>query len=267
MRDRQGGIIGATVTPTTSAASGIWSLREAERFQRGGTWPVVDPYFSDVVLLMHANGTLADSSSAARTATAFGNAAATGAAKFGSNSLTFDGDGDYMTIPSSTDFDLGSTYTVECWINPSTSEPGGGVVHRGQYNTSTSAWSGLSFSIRGIGSGIRFYFAATTNADEQYVDVSASCFPANTWTHVAMVRDGTNGRIYAAGSQEGTISSLASTSSNSLPVYIGAWFFNVAGVDTFPSWSGLIDEVRITKNIARYSGSTIAVPAAAFPDA
>lgn len=39
MRGRQGGFIGATVTPTTSAASGIWSLREAERFVRGGTWP------------------------------------------------------------------------------------------------------------------------------------------------------------------------------------------------------------------------------------
>lgn len=40
MRDRQGGIIGATVTPTETAASGIWSLREAERFQRAGTWPL-----------------------------------------------------------------------------------------------------------------------------------------------------------------------------------------------------------------------------------
>ena len=38
MRPR-GGIIGANVTPTQSAASGVWTLREAEAYARAGTWP------------------------------------------------------------------------------------------------------------------------------------------------------------------------------------------------------------------------------------
>ncbi|NDC96439.1 fibronectin type III domain-containing protein [bacterium] len=38
MRPR-GGIIGATVQPTTTAASGMWTLREAEALTRAGTWP------------------------------------------------------------------------------------------------------------------------------------------------------------------------------------------------------------------------------------
>ena len=46
MRPR-GGIIGATVQPAAtalnSAASGVWTLREAEALKRAGTWPVVAP--------------------------------------------------------------------------------------------------------------------------------------------------------------------------------------------------------------------------------
>jgi hypothetical protein len=38
MRPR-GGIIGASVTPTQSAASGVWTVREAERYTRAFQWP------------------------------------------------------------------------------------------------------------------------------------------------------------------------------------------------------------------------------------
>jgi len=37
MRPR-GGIIGASITPTQSAASGVWTLREAEAYARAGAW-------------------------------------------------------------------------------------------------------------------------------------------------------------------------------------------------------------------------------------
>jgi len=35
-----GGFIGANVVPTLAAASGVWTLREAEGFKRAGTWPI-----------------------------------------------------------------------------------------------------------------------------------------------------------------------------------------------------------------------------------
>ena len=40
MRPR-GGVIGANVTPTQSAASGVWTLREAEAYARAGAWPAL----------------------------------------------------------------------------------------------------------------------------------------------------------------------------------------------------------------------------------
>ena len=46
MRPR-GGIIGATAQPAgsaiNSAASGVWTLREAEALKRAGTWPSLAP--------------------------------------------------------------------------------------------------------------------------------------------------------------------------------------------------------------------------------
>lgn len=47
MRRPQGGFIGAHVVPTQTAASGVWTLREAERFRRIAAWPV--PFSPDTV--------------------------------------------------------------------------------------------------------------------------------------------------------------------------------------------------------------------------
>ena len=39
----QAGYIGFRRPPTSTAASGVWTLREAETFKRAGTWPIVAP--------------------------------------------------------------------------------------------------------------------------------------------------------------------------------------------------------------------------------
>jgi hypothetical protein len=230
---------------------------------------VSDPYFADVVLLMHGDGSFTDSSSYARAATSYDAVSASGSAKFGSGSLSFDGTNDYLSFPTATSLDLGNTYTIEAWIYPNSSSLSGGVVSRSLYYSTGSngelsgTWGGCTASIRGIDSAMRFYFFATNNTNEQYVDVSQSYFPANTWTHVAMVRSGTTGTIYADGAQVGTISGLNSTSANSQPLLIGTWKYVVAGSDTFAGyWNGRIDDLRITKGVAR----TITVPTAAYPD-
>lgn len=263
----------ATATGTAGQiaydASRIYVCTATNTWKRAAlsSW-VSDPDWASVVLMMHGDGSLADSSSYARTATVVGDASANGTARFGTGSLTFDGTGDYLTIPSSTSLDLGNTYTVECWINPASSSLTGGVVSRALYYASgngglSSTWDGLNFSIRGMDSAMRFYFYATTSSDEQYVDVSQSYFPANTWTHLAMVRNGTTGQIYAGGSQVGSISSLGTTSASSQPLLIGTWKYLVSGNDTFAGyWNGRIDDLRITKGVAR----TITVPTAAYPD-
>ena len=95
----------------------------------GNTTPVAtgDPYYDSVVLSLHMNGvdastTFTDSSSTGHTVTAVGNAqidtgSGTDNPKFGTARGLFDGTGDKLTVPSNTEFEMGTgDYTLEGWI-------------------------------------------------------------------------------------------------------------------------------------------------------
>lgn len=240
-----------------------WGVTVVEEWNSGSI--VGDEYYPSCSLLMHFSGsngsttTFIDNSPNNLTATSNNGASiSTVQSKFGGSSLLLDGTNDYLSIASNSVFDLTGDYTIEFWAY-SSNFGAGGYLHRGYYNNTN--WSGLSFSIRGIG-GIRFYFYATTNANEQYVDVSAPS--SNTWHHFAMVKSGTTGRVFIDGTLAGTVNSLNTPAASSQTLRIGVWdYFSVSpGAEYF---NGYIDEIRITKGYARYTGS-FTVPASAFPD-
>lgn len=225
----------------------------------------LDPSFTNVSLLLHMDGsnastTFTDNSPIAATGTAYGNAQiSTAQSKFGGASGLFDGNGDYVEFASRTAYDLGSTYTIDMFIRVPSTSVSGGLVHRGFYTTSNNTWSGLAFSIRGLGTSIRFYFYGTLNSNEQYIDVAVSGnISANTWHHVAMVRNGTSGAVYIDGVSKGTITGLNTVSSSSRVLKIGVWDYS-SGSEWF---NGYMDELRITK-VARYT-SGFTPPAAPF---
>ncbi len=214
-----------------------------------------DQYYNSCSLLMHfndANGstTFTDNSPNNLTATSVNGAAiSTVQSKFGGSSLLLDGTNDYLSIPSNAVFNLTGDYTIEFWAYSSTIG-NGGLLHRGFYSTGGLGWTGgLSFSIRGIGGSIRFYFYATTNANEQYIDATTPS--NNVWHHFAMVKSGTTGRVFIDGTLAGTITSLNTPATNSQTLRIGVWDYS-AGAEYF---NGYIDEVRITKGIARYTSN------------
>jgi len=51
-----GGIIGPANTPSTSVASGIWSLAEAQEAQGGGIWPSTPAYTIEYLVVAGAGG-------------------------------------------------------------------------------------------------------------------------------------------------------------------------------------------------------------------
>ena len=58
-RITNGRVIGPTVSASSTAASGIWTQEEQAVLKKAGKWPSVgsnDPYWSNVVLLMHMDG-------------------------------------------------------------------------------------------------------------------------------------------------------------------------------------------------------------------
>ena len=236
-------------------SSNKWGVTVVEEWNSGSV--PGDDYYNSCSLLMHFSGsngsttTFIDNSPNNLTATSNNGASiSTVQSKFGGSSLLLDGTNDYLSVANSTVFDLTGDYTIEFWAY-SSNFGAGGYLHRAFYSTGGLGWTGgMSFSIRGIG-GIRFYFYATTNANEQYIDVAAPS--SNTWHHFAMVKSGTTGRVFIDGTLAGTINSLNTPATNTQTLRIGVWDYS-AGAEYF---NGYIDEIRITKGYARYTGSFV----------
>ena len=191
----------------------------------------------------------------------YGTAAiSTAQSKFGGSSINLNGSS-YAEVPSSVFFDLGTTYTIEFWLYPnSLGTNWGGILHRGFYSTGVNTWDNFAFSIRGLNSGLRCYFYATTNANEQYIDTGA-VFSTGQWYHIAMVRNGTTGYVFINGAQNNTIAGLNTPAASTRTLKIGVWDYS-AGSEYL---NGYIDDIRITKGLARYTGAFTA-PTAPFAD-
>jgi len=248
----------ATITGLT-LTNNNWGINVVEEWNNVSG----DIYYPSCSLLMHFSGsnnstTFIDNSPNNLTVTSNNGAKITSSiSKFGGTSGFFDGTNDYLSIASNSVFDLTGNYTIEFWAY-SSNFGAGGYLHRGFYSTTSQTWAGLSFSIRGIGA-IRFYFYATNNTNEQYVDVSAPS--SNTWHHFAMVKSGTTGTVYIDGTLAGTVNSLNTPAVSSQTLRIGVWDYSASS----EYFNGYIDEIRITKGIARYTGN-FTVPTSAFLD-
>jgi hypothetical protein len=222
-----------------------------------------DPYFANVNLLLHCNGSnnstsFIDNSSLSNSVTVTSPAnISTVQSKFGGSSAYFNGTSPELSIATSTNFDLGATYTAECWIYPMQVTLNGGIMTRGFYSTVGTSWNGLSFAIRQIGSAIRFYFYGTTAANEQYIDSTVGSVVINTWTHIAMVRLGPTGYAFINGVLVGQITGLNVPAVSTQPLAIGNFTFDanssIFGNISNNHFYGYIDDIRITKGIARYA--------------
>jgi hypothetical protein len=179
----------------------------------------------------------------------------TSVVKYGTGSMYFDGTGDWLLAPANPNWDFGSgDFAIELWLNPSSTTTTDAVVSKGIVSSTgnevwTLQWYGTNtlafFSGGGLGSPI-----VTTT----------STFSTGTWYHVAVTRSSGTTRIFVNGTVEAT-SSTSYTITAGGQLYIGAGWFAPASRDT----SGYIDDLRITKGVARYTAN-FTVPARAFPD-
>ncbi|MBL8595533.1 MAG: LamG domain-containing protein [Devosia sp.] len=207
-----------------------------------------DPYFANVSLLLHFDGTdgsttFSDSSSNNLTVTPSGQAHIENtAARFGPTSAQFDGSGDYLTVSSNPLLNFGSgDYTVECWMYLTAS-----VAAADKRIVSGTGNNGFEIL---IGSG-------NTSIGVQNIGqvVAGSFSPAiNQWYALAYVRSGGTARIYV----DGTL--LASATDSSAYTQQN---FQIGGISTnsVRSLPGYLDEFRVTKGVGRYFGSNYTVP-------
>jgi len=188
---------------------------------------------------------LTDSSTNNFELTAFGNAQLnTTTFKYGGGSGSFNGTGDYIQVPENNNFEFGSEdFTIESWIYPTNISPPKAVVSKGAPGTTTdNVWT-----LEWTGTALRFYGAPGLGP----IVTTTTSFTTNTWYHVALTRSSNVYRIFVNGVLEDTNSSNNSTIQTGGPVIVGAGWFDPAN----RSFNGYIDDVRITKGIARYTSN------------
>jgi hypothetical protein len=213
-----------------------------------------DPFFASVALLLHADGTgstFVDSSLAPKTITAVGNATQSATqSKWGGKSAFFTGTSRLSSSTSSA-FAFGTgDFCVEMWVYPS----------------GTSAFQTL-FSTRSSNTGedssnVFFGFNTGTLTPIVYTNglvlSGSSSLSAGTWSHIAFVRESGVVSIYLNGTRIGNTSFTTSITGTNASVGLTQ--------NSEHQFSGYIDDVRVTSS-SRYTGTTITVPTAAFPDA
>lgn len=197
---------------------------------------------------------LTDSSGTPKTVTAVGTAAETTAdSRFGGGSLILGATAaSYLSVPDSADWDFGTgRYTGEAWVMWPTTVP---TTSERQTILAQWATSNLSWWLGwGTGSAGGLTFNYSTGGSLNSGTFNGSWTPVvGQWYHVAFDRDGTNFRLYVDG-----------VVVNSTTVFATTQFFNstaaltIGGDPTASTrkFTGYIDEVRLSKAVARYAGA------------
>ena len=173
--------------------------------------------------------------------------------KYGTGSIQFDGTDDYIEASYVSDlFDFGSEdWTMECWVYLQTdSDSAGGIIEiykdDNNYIRLFRA-SGADIQLRGVSGGTTQF------------DIQSSSQSLDTWIHVAGVRDGSTIRLFVDGTQIGTDTSFSIPDLSDARVVVG---LDLPGTDRY--FTGYIDDLRITKGVARYT-SNFTPPDQALP--
>lgn len=214
-----------------------------------------DSYDSYTKLLLHMDGvngspTFTDSA-LAKTITTNGNVLISSSqAKFG-QSAYFDGTG-YLTTPQSTDVNFGSgNFTIDLWLYYIDTAP------TSNYFTSLvqqiPAYSGQT-TLYGFGlvinAGIVMFYASTGGSSWDIVNgMSLGAIPTNSWIHIAIVRNGNTFTGYINGTAISSATSSATLADSTGNLMIGSHY------TTAYRLVGYIDELRISKGIARWTAN------------
>ena len=162
--------------------------------------------------------------------------------KFGTGSISFDGNNDALYGANGQTIAFPADFTIESWV---------------YLNTLTSSYQ-------------NFMLALTTGAayidfNSTYIDIGRRnigadltvtyTLPSTQWFHLAFCRSGSTMRIFVNGTQVGS----GSVTTN----YAASTFY--ISYPNSTSLNGYIDDLRITKGYARYT-SNFTPPTAAFPN-
>jgi hypothetical protein len=208
----------------------------------------------NTVLLLHGDG--ADASTVftdetGKAVTAYGNAKiSTAQSKFGGASILFDGNGDYLSCPHSSEFSLvSSDFTIEAWVYVVAHTAGNATIigKDGVFNVSFSQYE-MSFTTAGKFSAFLGNGNGVSPTGTSYI--GATTVTVGAWHHVALVKAGTTCKGFLDGIQEWS-SAAPVMYEGSKPLLIGYQTAQPSG----NYLNGYIDDLRITKGLALYTAN------------
>jgi hypothetical protein len=178
----------------------------------------------------------------AKNVTASGNAGVSATSSYYGSALSFDGSGDFLQTPDSTDFTMGAEdYTIEGWFyfnNLSATQR--------LFGQRASDASQLQLLAETNASGVINYYFAIGNTSYQ---VQGNTLSTSQWTHIAIVRSGDIHTLYTNGVAVGLRTQSGSLDDRAQPFSIGR-----QGNYTSDTFNGYIQDLRVYKGAAKYKG-------------
>ena len=177
----------------------------------------------------------------------------TAVVKYGSGSMQFDGSGDYIEGDSTLAhyFHINnSDFTAEFWVNGSMAGTTVGLASGTIASAANSNWW-----LETVSGTMKLYISNGSSYTVISDTVSFSSYSG--WVHVAFVNHNGTSALYMNGSRKAT-ATTPTTNNASCPLWVG-------GTSSGYNVNGYMDDVRITKGVARYTGSSFTAPEAELP--
>jgi hypothetical protein len=224
----------------TGLLSGLRILKGTALYTSNFTPPTAPPtaITNTSFLLNFTNAGIIDNAEMNNLETVGNAQISTAQSKFGGASMYFDGTGDYLQSPSSPQFSFDGDITIEAWIYPSVLS---GSTAYAICGTHSGANDGKTeFYVYGTGR------IAVGRVGVNEIASATGIISTGTWYHVAAVRSGSTTTVYVNGVSVAS-GTTAVWSTGASPIYVA--YFNPSNGAT---WNGYIDDLRITRGVARY---------------
>ena len=225
-----------------------------------------DTHYNSVTLLLHGDGsdgstTFTDNSSLAQTVTVVGSAQVdTAQSKWGGASIYIPGSGSRLTAPAGSPFAFGTAdFCIEMWVLPGASATTEGFQCFASSTTWTSGANSGDWALYNRYDGASMVMLVYKSGSS-FLELNTGANINNdaAWHHIAVTRSGSDLRMFVDGAENASATYSGDFGRIDKTFMLGAQTGDSRWFD------GHIDDVRVTKGVARYTEAFTA-PTAAFP--